>query len=125
MRFRRPFAAASLAAWLSITVACGGGQAPPAAGSAACTGCRSGRRSAAEAAPAADAPSDAAIAAALKPWTGDLDGMVERRFIRVLVTFNKTNYFVDKADQHGATYEAGKLFETFLNKRLKIEDTSR
>ena len=89
-------------------------------GQRTCAGSRSGSRTArAEAAPAADAPSDAAIAAALKPWTGDLDGMVERRFIRVLVTFNKTNYFVDKAEQHGATYEAGKLFETFLNNRLK------
>ena len=45
--------------------------------------------------------------------------MVKRRFIRVLVTFSKTNYFVDKAEQHGATYEAGKLFETFLNQRLE------
>ena len=118
MRFRRPFAAAGLAAWLSIMVACGGSQAPPAAGSAPSPAAAP----AAEAAPAADAPSDAAIAAALKPWTGDLDGMVQRRFIRVLVTFNKTNYFVDKAEQHGATYEAGKLFETFLNNRLKTRN---
>ena len=120
MRFRLSFAAASLAAWLSIMVACGGGQAPPAAGSAPAPAAGPAAAPAdAQAAPAADAPSDAAIAAALKPWTGDLDGMVERRFIRVLVTFNKTNYFVDKAEQHGATYEAGKLFETFLNNRLK------
>src|SRR5687767_6138642 len=120
MRFRRPFAAACLAAWLSIMVACGGGQTPPATGSAPAPAAGPGAAPAgAEPAPAADAPSDAAIAAALKPWTGDLDGMVERRFIRVLVTFNKTNYFVDKAEQHGATYEAGKLFETFLNNRLK------
>ena len=118
MRFRSLFATASLAAWLSIMVACGSGQAPPAAGSAPAPAAGP-RRPRCQAAPAADAPSDAAIAAALKPWTGDLDGMVERRFIRVLVTFNKTNYFVDKAEQHGATYEAGKLFETFLNNRLK------
>ena len=68
--------------------------------------------------PATEAPSDAAIAAALTPWTGDLDGMVERRYIRILVTFNKTNYFIDKGEQHGATYDGGKLFEDFLNKRL-------
>src|SRR5262245_60716466 len=36
-------------------------------------------------------PDDGAIAAMLKPWTGDLDGMVERRYIRMLVTFSKTN----------------------------------
>jgi membrane-bound lytic murein transglycosylase MltF len=109
-RYRRPFAA-SLAACLCLMVACGGGQAPPADTQAP----------AAEPAPLADIPSDAAIAAALTPWHGDLDGMVERRFIRVLVTFSKTNYFVDKADQHGATYEAGKLFEKFLNERLKTK----
>jgi membrane-bound lytic murein transglycosylase MltF len=54
----------------------------------------------------------------LQPWTGDLDGMVERRFVRILVTFNRTNYFLDKAEQRGLTYEAGQLFETFLNQRL-------
>ena len=123
MRFRSLFATTSLAAWLSIMVACGSGQAPPAAGSAPAPAAGPAAAPAdAQAAPAADAPSDAAIAAALKPWTGDLDGMVERRFIRVLVTFNKTNYFVDKADQHGATFEAGKLFETFLNNRLKTRN---
>src|SRR4030095_8327850 len=26
-------------------------------------------------------------------WTGDLDGMRERRYIRALVTYNKTYYF--------------------------------
>jgi membrane-bound lytic murein transglycosylase MltF len=64
-------------------------------------------------------PSDTAIARMLAPWQGDLDGMVERRYIRMLVTFSKTNYFLDKAEQRGATYEAGKLFEAFLNERLK------
>ena len=118
MRIERRCAVASLAA-LSLMTACGGGQAPPAAGSAPPAAAAPGAPAGTEAAPAADAPSDAAITAALKPWTGDLDGMVKRRFIRVLVTFNKTNYFVDRADQHGATYEAGKLFETFLNNRLK------
>ena len=36
----------------------------------------------------------------------------------MLVTFSKTSYFIDKAEQRGATYEAGRLFEDFLNKRL-------
>jgi ABC-type amino acid transport substrate-binding protein len=63
--------------------------------------------------------SDDAIAAMLAPWKGDLDGMVERRYIRVLVTFSKTNYFLDGPDQHGATHDGAKLFEEFLNKRLQ------
>jgi hypothetical protein len=33
-----------------------------------------------------------------KPWTGDLDGMIERRVIRVLIVNSKTFYFVDKGD---------------------------
>lgn len=68
---------------------------------------------------ASEPPSDEVVRRALEPWQGDLDGMVERRYIRMLVTFSKTNYFLDKAEQHGATYEAGKLFEKFLNERLK------
>ncbi|MFH1242377.1 MAG: lytic transglycosylase F, partial [Pseudomonadota bacterium] len=52
-------------------------------------------------------------------WTGDFDGMVKRRFIRALVTFSKTNYFLDKADRRGATYEGMKEFEKYINKTLK------
>jgi membrane-bound lytic murein transglycosylase MltF len=63
--------------------------------------------------------SDAAVAKALSPWSGDLDGMVTRRYIRMLVTFSKTNYFIDLGEQHGATYEAGRAFEEFVNGRLK------
>jgi membrane-bound lytic murein transglycosylase MltF len=66
-----------------------------------------------------EAPTDDVVARMLAPWTGDLQGMVERRYIRMLVTFNKTNYFLDGAEQHGATYEAGKAFEAFVNARLK------
>ena len=39
---------------------------------------------------------DAQSAELLKKWTGDLDGMIERRFIRVLTTYSKTMFFVDK-----------------------------
>ena len=52
-------------------------------------------------------------------WTGDFDAMVERRVIRVLTTYSKTNYFVDKGTQRGAIYEAFQLFETDLNKKLE------
>ena len=57
----------------------------------------------------------------VKPWKGDLDGMVERRYIRILCTFNRTNYFLDKAEQKGLTYEGGKAFEDSLNKRLGMK----
>ncbi len=52
-------------------------------------------------------------------WSGDFDGMVDRRKIRVLVTPNKTHYFLDKARQRGATYEVVVKFETDINKKLK------
>ncbi len=52
-------------------------------------------------------------------FTGDLDGMIERRLIRVLVTHSKTNYFVDRGTQRGIVYDAFHLFEGALNKKLK------
>jgi membrane-bound lytic murein transglycosylase MltF len=52
-------------------------------------------------------------------WTGDLDGMIERRLIRVLTVYSKTTFFVDKGTQLGTVPEAFKLFEDDLNKRLK------
>jgi membrane-bound lytic murein transglycosylase MltF len=52
-------------------------------------------------------------------WTGDLDGMIERRMIRMMVPYSKTYYFVDKGDQHGIAYEMGRKFEEELNARLK------
>ena len=64
-------------------------------------------------------PSDELVTKALEAWSGDLDGIVQRRYIRMLVTFSKTNYFTDRGDQHGATYEAGKAFEQFVNAHLK------
>ncbi len=70
---------------------------------------------------AEDAPSDDAIAKVLEPWHGDLDEIVKRGFVRVLVTFSKTNYFLDKATQRGVSYEAGRQFEQYLAKRLKLK----
>ncbi|AOX99182.1 lytic transglycosylase F [Jeongeupia sp. USM3] len=52
-------------------------------------------------------------------YTGDLDGMIKRRQIRVLVTYSKTNYWVENGRQRGASYEALKAYEDELNKRLK------
>src|SRR4030095_10079937 len=36
-----------------------------------------------------------------KPWIGDFDQMTQRRVIRALVVYNKTNYFLDGAVQRG------------------------
>src|SRR4029453_1928168 len=53
-----------------------------------------------------------------KPWTGDLSGMAERRMVRVLTTFSKTEYFIDRGTPRGIAYDQGKLLEAALNKEL-------
>ena len=54
-----------------------------------------------------------------KPWTGDLDGMITRRTIRILVPYSRTYYFVDRGVQHGLAYEVSQVAEADLNKTLK------
>jgi membrane-bound lytic murein transglycosylase MltF len=56
-----------------------------------------------------------------EPWIGDLDGMIQRRMIRVLVVNSKTFYFLDKGAQRGLTYDVFKAFEDDLNKELKTK----
>lgn len=53
-----------------------------------------------------------------RPWTGDLDGMIERRMIRMLVPFSRTHYFIEGGTPRGLAYEAGKKFESELNTSL-------
>ena len=55
---------------------------------------------------------------AMMPWTGDLDGMVKRRTVRILTVYSKTFYFVDRGVQRGASYDIGRLFVEDLNKKL-------
>lgn len=52
----------------------------------------------------------------LTKWTGDLNGMEKRRFIRVLVPYNKAFYFLDKgATQRGMMFDIMTAFEKELN----------
>lgn len=55
-----------------------------------------------------------------RPWTGDFDGMRERRFIRVLVTPSRTDYFVDQGTRRGIAYDATRAFEAELNRKLGL-----
>jgi len=55
----------------------------------------------------------------LMPWTGDLDGMVERRVIRALVAPSRTSYWVNGARQTGAEYELLKAFQEELNAKYR------
>src|SRR4051812_24244945 len=56
---------------------------------------------------------------ASRVWQGDLDGMKQRRLVRMLVVYSKTFYFLDKARQHGVTYAAGIELEKALNASQK------
>ena len=63
---------------------------------------------------------------AQREWTGDLDGMLERRQIRILVVPSRTFYFVDKGTQRGISYDLGQALEKEVNaklgkKRLAVE----
>jgi ABC-type amino acid transport substrate-binding protein len=48
--------------------------------------------------------------------TSDLDGIVKRRHIRVLIVFNKTNYFLVDGVQKGFEYSLLRDYEKLLNK---------
>lgn len=61
------------------------------------------------------------LAPFFQPWTGDLDGMIERRVIRVLTVSNPVLYFVDRGRQLGITYETVRAFEDHLNRQLGHE----
>jgi membrane-bound lytic murein transglycosylase MltF len=50
-----------------------------------------------------------------QPWSGDLDGMLKRRYARALVAYSKTQYYVVKGVQHGAVYDELIAFQDYIN----------
>jgi len=54
-----------------------------------------------------------------KPWTGDLDRMVQRRMIRIVVPYSRTLYFSDNGRERGLTADAAREFEQYLNLKFK------
>ena len=60
------------------------------------------------------------IAELMTPFHGDFAAMVEERVIRVLVTYNKTNFFLDGGTERGITADALREFEGSLNKELRL-----
>jgi membrane-bound lytic murein transglycosylase MltF len=53
----------------------------------------------------------------VRPHFYDLDAMLKRRVIRVLVPPSKTMFFLDKGEAYGMTVEFLREFEVWLNKR--------
>lgn len=54
-----------------------------------------------------------------QPWFGDLDGMVDRRVIRVLTVYSVPGYFLEGPQQKGIIYETFKQFAKELNEQKK------
>ena len=54
-----------------------------------------------------------------KKWSGDFNAMAKKNYIRALVPYSKTFYFLDGAHQRGLTYELLKEFEKYINIKLK------
>ena len=50
---------------------------------------------------------------------GDFDAMRKRHLVRVLVVYNKTNYFIDRGTPRGIMAEAFKLFEDYINRKYR------
>ena len=60
----------------------------------------------------------------LEPYTGDLDAMIERGIIRVLVTQSRTQFHIVNGRQRGRTVDAIVAFEQFLHQRLAPQRVS-
>jgi membrane-bound lytic murein transglycosylase MltF len=56
----------------------------------------------------------------LGSWTGDYEGMLQRRRIRVLVVSNKALYFVDGGTQRGIVYDLFTEWEKEINQGRKL-----
>ena len=52
---------------------------------------------------------------------GDLDSIIARGYVRVLVPYSKTYYYVEGMKRYGLAYELLNLFEKELNRQLKFD----
>src|SRR5262249_18946989 len=66
-----------------------------------------------------DQHSTAMLATVGQERKGDLDGMIKRRRIRILVPYSKTSYFIDRGIQRGVAYDIFKSFEDSVNLKHK------
>src|SRR5687767_5814059 len=94
-------------------------------------GCSNGTDTAAPALPPATAPGPADIPQSegravagesdmrvLEPFTGDLDAMIDRGVVRVLVAPSRTHFNVEGNLQRGRTVDVAIAFERFVNQRI-------
>ncbi|MHA7815970.1 MAG: MltF family protein [Pseudohaliea sp.] len=74
---------------------------------------------ASETAGADGASLDGGALAFTRPWTGDLDGMAERRLIRVLTVYGPGRFYLDEGRGAGLVAELVKRFEDHVNEELE------
>ncbi len=55
-------------------------------------------------------------------WLGDLDGILERGQLRVLIPFSRTFFFQENGQSLGLSTEILKLYERFLNDQVVLGD---
>ena len=60
-----------------------------------------------------------------KTWTGDFDGMLKRRVIRVLAPYSRSLYFNDKGRERGLSADSVRGFEQWLNKKYRKQLAKR
>jgi len=58
-------------------------------------------------------------------WTGDFDGMVARRRIRILAPYSRTLYFVDSGVPRGIAQDIAVMLEESLNRQLKTTSANK
>jgi membrane-bound lytic murein transglycosylase MltF len=81
-----------------------------------------GDQSPSQAPPRAGQPAALVIS---QPWTGDFDGMVKRRRIRILTPYSRTHYFIDKGQPRGLVQDAAGALEDDINRQLKTTRATR
>lgn len=66
----------------------------------------------------AERAEDALLEEMIAPWTGDLDGMIARGFLRMGVPQEPIFFAYDRAEQHGIAVEYAREFEAHLRESL-------
>ncbi|MFP4446531.1 MAG: transglycosylase SLT domain-containing protein, partial [Desulfosudaceae bacterium] len=74
------------------------------------------------AAGAAEAPHHPLDVHLSETYTEDLPALLERKYIRVLTTMNRTNFFLAEGTAHGFEYALLKEYEKFLNQGITSRD---
>ena len=67
---------------------------------------------------AATSDADELIEHANQPWTGDLDGITQRGFLRILTVHNPLFFSFDGKQQQGIVYELSKMFDDHLGEEI-------